>query len=154
MARSKKLGPKATLALGLFSLLTTTSCVHAGAMGSGNNFEDAQVGLDYVVYQPLNTVGMKLLSFTLAPCNNNHDEAVVANYGNATAHLTVIERSRTYSCSYKPHLAAHESEKTLGKAGSGYLTGTQLTLVTRGLMTTQINAIITSLSTKYPRPKQ
>jgi len=154
VARSKNLGPKAFLALGLFSLLATTSCVDAGAMGSGNNFEDAQVGLDYVVYQPLNLAGLTLLSFTLVPCNNNHDEALLANYGSAQSHLTLVERSRTYTCSYTPQVSGHDLEKTISKAGSGYLTGSKLTFIWHGLTATQLNTIINSLSTKYSRPKQ
>lgn len=55
------------------------------AMGSGNPFVDAQTGLTYVVYQPTNTLGIKLSEFKLLPCATTGDQWVAAIYGPAKA---------------------------------------------------------------------
>ena len=50
-------------------------------MGSGNRYEDAQVGLDYVVYEPINTAGLRVANFTMDNCHNNHDMELDVLYG-------------------------------------------------------------------------
>ena len=154
MVRSNLRGVRALATLGCLTLSTSLAMVGANAMGSGNHFEDAQVGLNYVVYQPLNTAGLTLVSFTLAPCGNNHDDALVARYTGPRAHFTLVEYSRTYSCSYVPKIAGSDVLQTIGKAGSSYLTATTLKIISQGLSTSQLASIVQSFSTKYPRPKQ
>jgi hypothetical protein len=151
---SSRQASRALTALGLVVFLLQAQLQGVSAMGSGNHFEDAQVGLDYVVYQPLSTAGMTLKDFTLVPCNNSHDEAVLAHYAAAGKTLTLVERSQTYSCSYSPKAAAGQSVQTITKPGSGMLTASKITFIWRGLKPTEIKAIESSLSTKYPRPKQ
>ena len=45
-----------------------TSTLPALAMGSGNPYQDAQVGLNYVVYQPTYTAGLSLKNFGMHKC--------------------------------------------------------------------------------------
>ena len=49
---------KVTLLALLVAGLLAMSTLPAHAMGSGNPYQDAQVGLNYVVYQPSFTAGL------------------------------------------------------------------------------------------------
>lgn len=55
----------------------------ASAMGTPNNFENAQVGLTYPVYQPKTVLGLPQSSFKLLSCGTGQDESVYATYGKA-----------------------------------------------------------------------
>jgi hypothetical protein len=57
--------------------------VPAAAMGSPNPYENAQVGLNYPVYQPKTLLGLTMSSFKLLPCAVGQDESVYATYGKA-----------------------------------------------------------------------
>ena len=48
------------------SLLATPFTAHA--MGSGNQYVDAQTGLTYSLYKPVNTFNLKLSKFQLLQC--------------------------------------------------------------------------------------
>ncbi|HTT90034.1 MAG TPA: hypothetical protein VMF65_10820 [Acidimicrobiales bacterium] len=57
--------------------------VPAGASGSPNPWEGAQVGLTYPVYQPKTVLGLPLSSFKLISCGPGQDDSVFALYGKA-----------------------------------------------------------------------
>jgi hypothetical protein len=53
----------------------------ASAMGSGNPYEDMQVGVGYTVYQPTYTAGIELHHTGGISCTDGSDEALAATYG-------------------------------------------------------------------------
>jgi len=54
----------------------------AGAMGSGNPYEDLQVGVTYTVYEPTYTSGLKLThTGSAAACPRGTEQNLVAGYG-------------------------------------------------------------------------
>ena len=55
----------------------------ASASGAPNNWEGAQVGLTYPVYQPMTLLGLPQSSFKLLSCGTGQDESVFATYGKA-----------------------------------------------------------------------
>jgi hypothetical protein len=57
--------------------------VPASAMGSPNPYDNAQVGLNYAVYQPKTILGLPISSFKLLSCGTGKDESVYATYGKA-----------------------------------------------------------------------
>ncbi len=57
--------------------------VPAAASGAPNNWEGAQVGLTYPVYQPQTVLGLPMSSFKLLSCGAGQDESVFATYGKA-----------------------------------------------------------------------
>ncbi|HTT89595.1 MAG TPA: hypothetical protein VMF65_08560 [Acidimicrobiales bacterium] len=57
--------------------------VPASAMGSPNPYDNAQVGLNYAVYQPKTILGLPMSSFKLLSCGTGKDESVYATYGKA-----------------------------------------------------------------------
>jgi hypothetical protein len=119
-------------------------------MGSGNHFEDAQVGLDYVVFEPVFTAGLALKNFTLIPCGNNHDEALSARYGSGKKIFTLIETSSTYKC-HLPAITiiAGGVSTSATKPGAGMLTGTSLRVISRGLSNSEITLLMKKLKPKF-----
>lgn len=84
------------------AIATTLACVAAAgiavaspaqAMGSGNPYEDLQVGVTYTVYQPGFTAALKIHhTGNTLPCSDGSDENLVAEYGNQrTRGLSIIE---------------------------------------------------------------
>jgi hypothetical protein len=77
--------------LGAASLVTGAS--PASAMGSGNPYEDLQVGVTYTVYQPQYTGGLRLAhTGSQAGCPEGTEQNMVAVYGSAKrTDLSIIE---------------------------------------------------------------
>ena len=63
----------------------TALAVPVAAMGSPNPYENAQVGLNYPVYQPKTVLGLSMSSFKLLSCAAGQDESLYATYGKAYA---------------------------------------------------------------------
>lgn len=79
----------AVAAIGLATLAFATP---ATAMGSGNPYQDIQVGVSYTVYQPGYVGGLGRTGTGNMPCTDGSDENAVVNYGRASkATLTVWE---------------------------------------------------------------
>jgi hypothetical protein len=55
------------------------------AMGAPSPWENAQVGLDYALYQPSTTMHLDRTEFTTLACSPGQDVSVAATYGNAYA---------------------------------------------------------------------
>lgn len=121
----------------------------AFAMGSGNPYEDAQVGLDYVVYQPIATAGLSLAHFGMNPCRNNHDEQIIAKYGSAKRYFIILENSRKWSCHVAATIVNGATKTVLLKPSADMLTGTSITLLAVGLSSTEINKVVASLKPRY-----
>lgn len=82
LGRAGVLARAAAFAVGTGALLAALA-VPAGAMGSPNNWEGAQVGLTYPVYQPKTVLGLPQSSFKLLACGVGKDASVFATYGKA-----------------------------------------------------------------------
>ena len=57
----------------------------AFAMGAPSRWENAQVGLDYALYQPSATLNLDRTAFKALACSPGQDVSVAATYGNAYA---------------------------------------------------------------------
>jgi hypothetical protein len=131
-----------TAALAITLLLPNNSF----AMGSGNRFEDAQVGLDYVVFSPKQTLNLQQASFTMQNCHNNHDEALLVQFGKANKYFQLHEFSTEYFCSINKTLVKGAIRTTLTKPGKGMLTGTNIFIDSKGLSRSEISIISQSLT--------
>lgn len=78
----------AAAALGLAALAPSS----AWAMGTGNPYQDMQVGVTYTVYEPQNTAGMDIRRSNGIACSNGADEALAVTYGSRrTTELSVVQ---------------------------------------------------------------
>ena len=68
-----------------FALAVTVGSVPASAMGSGNPYEDMQVGVSYTVYQPTYTGGLSSHGTGNTQCTDGSEENVIVLYGKASA---------------------------------------------------------------------
>ena len=84
---------RALVSAATFAVAFAFTGTSAQAMGSGNIYEDLQVGVSYAVYEPNYTAGLKERhSGATYPCPKGTDENVLAEYGSAKKSLlTVIE---------------------------------------------------------------
>jgi hypothetical protein len=142
MKRNK--GLVAVIAAGL--LFWTTPAM---AMGSGNPYEDAQVGLDYVVYQPYVTAGLALAHFGMTPCKNNHDEQIAARYGSSKRGFVLVENSNIWRCLAAPTNIQGGVRATLTKSSADMLTGTTISIISIGLTTHEMTSIVANLKPRY-----
>ena len=133
-------------------LLALTTALPASAMGSGNPYEDAQVGLNYVVYQPNYTAALTLKSFQLAPCGVGHDESVYASYGSGKKYFSLTESSAKNICPMNMMLIRGATRTVLNKPAVGQLAGTQLVVISVGIPRSQINSIFSHLKPLYKAP--
>ena len=77
-----------------FAALTLTAGLAAPAlaMGSGDKYEDHQVGVGYTVYEPDNTANLKLTNFTArTDCPAGVDAPLIATYGKKSGARFTIE---------------------------------------------------------------
>jgi hypothetical protein len=74
---------RAIAAAAVVAALVTAAGALAGAAQAPNQWDHAQVGLTYPVYEPTATLGLRLAKFALLPCTPGQDESVFAEYGNA-----------------------------------------------------------------------
>lgn len=85
----RPLATTTAVVLGAVSLLLSPS---AQAMGSGDPYEDMQVGVTYTVYQPSSSGGLKQSGTGNVPCTDGSDQNTVVLYGKASkGQLTVWE---------------------------------------------------------------
>ena len=82
------------------SVALTIICVApASAMGSGDKFVDAQVGLTYGVYKPTNTIGLRLHMFQLLVCQPGMEQWVATSYGFGKKKIDIYETKSDEYCS-------------------------------------------------------
>ena len=121
----------------------------AMAMGSGNPYEDAQVGLDYVVYQPYASAGLGLAHFGMNPCKNNHDEQIAARYGAGKRAFVLVQNSSTWRCLAAPTNILGGVRTTFTKPSADMLTGTTISIISIGLTRHEIANIVANLKPRY-----
>jgi len=129
------------------SLLALTT-LPAIAMGSGNPYEDAQVGLNYVVYQPSFTAGLSLKKFGMHPCGTG-DEALNVNYGSGKRNFLLTESSTKNICPLNMMLIKGATRSVVTKPGSGTLNSTQVAIISVGIERAQLNQIFSHLVPRY-----
>ena len=72
----------------------------AEAMGSGNYYQDHQTGVGYTVYQPGNTAGLTMTTFTSRPnCAANIDEPLVVGSGKKSGDQFTLVEADPRACS-------------------------------------------------------
>ena len=121
------------------------STLPAQAMGTGNPYEDAQVGLDYVVYQPAYTAGMSLTNFGMHSCAAGQDEALNVNYAAGKKTILLTESSSTNFCPQTMMLIKGAVRTVVNKPGAGMLKGTQVVVVSFGVERAQLNVFFSLL---------
>ncbi|MEI7972111.1 MAG: hypothetical protein WCI10_06180, partial [Actinomycetota bacterium] len=77
----------------------TVHLVPVGAMGSGDPYEDAQVGLTYGVYKPAETLGLRLKHFQLLECQPGMENWVATRYGFGKRKIDIYQTMSGDRCS-------------------------------------------------------
>ena len=145
----KTLNPRRVLG-SLITLLLVVGISPALAMGTGNPYQDAQSGLNYVVYQPSYLSGLPLKSFTLKPnCHYGVDESVFATYGSGKKSFTLSETSSKTIFPMNMMLIRGATRTVVDKSGVKPLSGTQVVVISVGVPRAELNKIFASLKAKY-----
>ncbi len=143
---------KGNIALLITAGLLALSVVPAVAMGTGNPYEDAQVGLDYVVYQPAYTASLPLKNFAMPTCPAGQDDALKVNYGIGKKSIVLLESSSAKICPQNIMLAQGATRTVVNKPGSGNLSATQVVVVSVGVERAQLNVFFANLVPKATAP--
>ena len=131
--------------------LMASSTLPALAMGSGNPYEDAQVGLNYVVYQPSYTAGLTLKNFGMHKCGVG-DLALNVNYVSGKKNFLLTESSVKNICPMNMMLIRGATRTVVTKPGAGNLTATQVVVISVGIPRTQLNLLFSHLVPRYTAP--
>ena len=141
------------LKVGLLALVTTgflsVAALPVQGMGSGNPYEDAQVGLNYVVYQPSFTAGLSLKSFGMHTCGMGKDQAINVNYGAGKRNFLLTETSINNICPMNMMLIRGATRTVVTKPGAGNLTATQIVIISVGIERAQLNVIFSHFVPRY-----
>jgi hypothetical protein len=125
-----------------------SSTLPATAMGSGNPYQDAQVGLNYVVYQPSYTAGLTLKSFGMHKCGVG-DLALNVNYASGKKNFLLTESSVNNICAMNMMLIRGATRTVVTKPGAGNLTATQVVVISVGIPRAQLNTFFAHLVPRY-----
>jgi hypothetical protein len=85
--------------LSVFLILITSSPLSAFAMGSGDPYVDAQTGLTYSLYKPVQTLTLPQTKFQLLPCGGGEEEWVYARFSKAKKKIEVMQTMKGIRCS-------------------------------------------------------
>ena len=86
----------------ILSILIATQIIAASpvmASGSGDKYQDAQIGLTYQVWKPTTTANIKLTSFKLLTCGTAKEPWLAAIYGKNKPQIQILETDATVQCS-------------------------------------------------------
>jgi hypothetical protein len=86
----------AAASFGVFALALVLAA-GAFAMGAPSPWQNAQVGLDYALYQPSATMHLDRTAFKTLSCSPGQDVSVAATYGNAYAPSTDFGKVKGFS---------------------------------------------------------
>jgi len=120
----------------------------ASAMGSGNPYQDSQVGLNYVVYQPSYTVGLALRNFGMHKCGVG-DLALNVNYSMGKKSLLLTESSIKNICPMNMMLIRGATRTVINKPGVGNLSATQVAVISVGISRIKLNLFFSHLVPRY-----
>lgn len=130
----------------------TASVLPALAMGSGNPYQDAQVGLNYVVYQPGYTAGLELGNFGMHKCGVG-DLAINATYALGKKSIYLTESSISNICPMTMMLIRGATRTVVNRPGAGKLSATQVAVISVGIARTQLNIFFRHLVPRYTDPR-
>lgn len=125
--------------------------VPAEAMGSGNPYQDAQVGLNYVVYQPSYTAGLTLKNFGMHQCGTG-DLAINVNYGSGKKSILLTESSLQNICPLNMMLMRGATRTVVNFPGAGALGGTQVATISVGIPRALLTRFFSHLKARYTAP--
>lgn len=125
--------------------------VSAEAMGSGNPYQDAPVGLNYVVYQPSYTAGLALKSFGMHQCGAG-DMAINVNYGSGKKSILLTESSMLNICPLNMMLIRGATRTVVNLPGAGALGGTQVVTISVGIPRALLNRFFSHLKARHTAP--
>ena len=80
-------------------ILLTSLPANAFAMGSGDPYLDAQTGLTYSLYKPVNTLNFPQTKFKLLACGGGGEEWVYTRFGKAKKKIEVMQTMKGAHCS-------------------------------------------------------
>jgi len=118
------------------------------AMGSGNSYQDAQVGLNYVVYQPTFTAGLALKNFGMHKCGVG-DMALNVSYASGKKSIYLTESSASNICPMNMMLIRGATRTVVNRPAVGNLTATQIVTVSVGIPRAQLNLFFSHLTTHF-----
>ena len=78
--------------------LALSSCA-ASAMGSDSKYIDAQTGLTYSLYKPVNTLGFSQSKFQLLVCGGGGEQWVYVNFVKGTKKIETMQTKSGTQCS-------------------------------------------------------
>jgi hypothetical protein len=87
-----------TITLLVLSLLFI-SAIPASAMGSGDPYLDAQTGLTYSLYKPVNTLGLPQTAFKVLVCGGGGEEWVYTRFSKGKKQIEVMQTMAGSHCS-------------------------------------------------------
>jgi hypothetical protein len=80
-------------------ILITSLPTSAFAMGSGDPYLDAQTGLTYSLYKPVNTLNLSQTKFQLLPCGGGGEEWVYTRFSKAKKKIEIMQTMKGAHCS-------------------------------------------------------
>ena len=83
----------------LAALVIFAGVNEADAMGSGNPYLDAQTGLTYSLYKPVNTLGFPQTKFQLLVCGGGGEQWVYTRFNKAKKTVEVMQTMAGAHCS-------------------------------------------------------
>ena len=133
------------IALGIAGLLSV-GVLPAHATGNGNPYDDAQVGLNYVVYQPSFTAGLSLKHFGMHTCGVSKNQALNVNYGSGKRNFLLTETSINNICPMNMMLIRGATRTVATELSAPGLTATQVVIISVGIERAQLNQIFSHLT--------
>lgn len=118
------------------------------AMGSGNPYQDAQVGLNYVVYQPNYMAGLALKNFGMHQCGVG-DLALNVTYAMGKKSIFLTESSVNNICPMIMMLIRGATRTVVNKPAVGNLTATQVAVISVGISRAKLNIFFSHLVPRY-----
>ena len=100
--------------------IALSSCA-ASAMGSGNKYVDAQSGLTYSLYKPVNTLGLAQSKFQLLVCGGGGEEWVYVNFVKGTKKIETMQTMSGAHCSNPGLSVKMPSVKVNGMSASVFV---------------------------------
>ena len=82
-----------------FFILLTFLPSSSFAMGSGDPYLDAQTGLTYALYKPVNTLNFPQTKFQLLPCGGGGEEWVYTRFGKSKKKIEIMQTMKGTHCS-------------------------------------------------------
>jgi len=110
-----------TSVISLLTFSVALSSCAASAMGSGNKYVDAQTGLTYSLYKPVNTLGLTQNKFQLLVCGGGGEEWVYVNFVKGTKKIETMQTMSGAHCSNPGLSVKMPSVKVNGMSASVFV---------------------------------